>query len=692
MRIKNAVLALALLFCLAVPKDIHAQDNNYDPQHTVLALNMAIVSVQRILSTNDRAVLDIEYRNIIDNIKHGNIESDTEIIALFQELISTIRVKTFSSEARKKLQANYDDWAKNNLSRSVLSLSGIIYETVSESATDAGKVAVDKFIDTRLTTGLSAGLTKLSTAFPPAAIVTAAGALAASCISQYYAFQNAKLDSEFRRDLVRDILDIDREEHEQYTSLQSRLLDSSWRLLRQYHLPDEYRVVQSGVEDLFRAVNESDTAKSRAMLAALEDEFKVYPPYWVYRAKVAENVNEAAKCFDEFDKVWRPVLRNDLWKAEAEKFRTLEAVNSEDIQSALNHLDVFCGNVERSDWMGNLFAGVVYYMLGEKEKGISCVELNVNFGAEKEISGAIVNQMKEGRLDFAKLPIVRLSSMSPGTIKLLAQNGDLEAQLTLGRIYTDGGISFGLGKIFDEGKITSKDYAVSLALYNATKKGGKNDHDNITAEISEDGTTAKFTFGKTAYTLSMIEAADYAEAVRWYKKAAEQDNQTAILNIAAIYLQGGSGVAQDYGLAAKWYEKAAYEGSKSAQNMLAALYFEGGPNLEQNYYTSYVWCCVAEMTEEHFISGSDAGALIGGVAGGVATLVSLPVAIPVFIGGVIVGVIIKSFFDDYTIKEKIEGAEWFSFAKLSKKEMNNAKLEASRIIAKIAKRRHQRQQ
>lgn len=231
---------------------------------------------------------------------------------MFQELISTIRVKTFSSEARKKLQANYDDWAKNNLSRSVLSLSGIIHETISESATDAGKVAVNKFIDTGLTTGLSACLTKLSTAFPPATIVTAAGALAASCISQYYAFQNAKLDSEFRRDLVRDILDIDREEHEQYTSLQSRLLDSSWRFLRQYHLPDEYRVVQSGVEDLFRAVNESDTAKSRAMLVALEDEFKVYPPYWVYRAKVAENVNEAAKCFDEFDKVWRPVLRNDL--------------------------------------------------------------------------------------------------------------------------------------------------------------------------------------------------------------------------------------------------------------------------------------------------------------------------------------------------------------------------------------------
>ena len=38
---------------------------DYDPQHTMLALNMAIVSVHRILTTKSKAVLDEEYSNIV---------------------------------------------------------------------------------------------------------------------------------------------------------------------------------------------------------------------------------------------------------------------------------------------------------------------------------------------------------------------------------------------------------------------------------------------------------------------------------------------------------------------------------------------------------------------------------------------------------------------------------------------------
>lgn len=51
----------------------------YDPLNTMSALNMAIVSVNRILMTQDRAVLDWEYENIINRLAVGNIESDTEI-------------------------------------------------------------------------------------------------------------------------------------------------------------------------------------------------------------------------------------------------------------------------------------------------------------------------------------------------------------------------------------------------------------------------------------------------------------------------------------------------------------------------------------------------------------------------------------------------------------------------------------
>lgn len=639
MKILLSFILSALIF--VQPLNVFADEKHYDPQHTVLALNMAAVSIHRILSTNDRAVLDTEYRNIISSLKYANIESDAEIIALFEELIAAIRAKTFSSEARRKLQANYDEWAKRNLSQSVLSLSGIIQGTISESAFDASKSAVEKTIDKGLTVGLSAGLTTLASGFTPAAIVTIVGSLAGACISEYSAYQKTKLDAEFRRELARDILRIDKEEHDRYTALQSRLLNSSWHLLRKYNLPDEYRIVQTGIDNFLKAINESDSSKRKAMLIALEDEFRVYPPYWVYRANAAENVNEASKCFDEFERVWRPVLRNDTWKAESEKFRVIESINAGKRDDALNHLDTFCGNIQRSDWTENIFAGVTYYMLGEKEKGKSRVELNINFGAENEISQAILTQMKEGRLDFVKLPedlrkISGLSSMSFGTLKFLAETGDLEASLTLGKIYEDGGISFGLAKLYEEGKLTSKD--------------------EVKAEISEDGKTAKITSGKKEYKVDII-TRDYAEALKWYKKAA-------------------------------------YEGNRIAQNAIARLYFNGGFNISQSYYDSYIWCCISEMTERYIdevlgrtiaATGSATVTAVGG-----ALIVGTPI-LPIILPVVGVSYLLADFVADRSIKEEIEGVGLFNLAKLSEKEMNRAKEDARKIMAEIERNIKQKQ-
>lgn len=371
---------------------------------------MAIVSIQRIINTQDRTVLDMEYRNIISNLKLGNIESDNEIIALYQELMNTISGKTLSIEAAAKLQANYDQWAEKHLTNSIAGASGLINNALQDAGKDAAKSGVSSFmkgfVRNGLTQAASTGLAKLSASFTPAAIIAITSAVAVSCVSQYYAYQNAKLDAEFRKDLAENMLKIERAEQESYNKLQTRLLDSAWRLLRQYKLPDEYRIVQSGVSDLFKAVNETDALKRRGMLRALEHEFRVFPPYWIYRAEaeqIAGDEKEAAKCYDEFDKVWRPVLRNDVWKVEAEKFRVIEALNSGDKTAAVNHLETICRNLERSDWTDNIFAGLVYYMLGENEKAIERVEVNINFGFGMKTSKALLEQMKSGKMDIKSL-------------------------------------------------------------------------------------------------------------------------------------------------------------------------------------------------------------------------------------------------------------------------------------------------
>ena len=112
---KHKALALSILVMAAAflaPPQSCAVPAEYDPQHTVLALNMAVVSIQRILNTNDRAVLEMEYRNIINNLKLGSIEADHEILALYEELMNTVNGKLLAREAAEKLQKDYNEWQR----------------------------------------------------------------------------------------------------------------------------------------------------------------------------------------------------------------------------------------------------------------------------------------------------------------------------------------------------------------------------------------------------------------------------------------------------------------------------------------------------------------------------------------------------------------------------------------------------
>ena len=68
-------------------------------------------------------------------------------------------------------------------------------------------------------------------------------------------------------------------------------------------------------------------------------------------------------------------------------------------------------------------------------------------------------------------------------------------------------------------------------------------------------------------------AQDYAEAVKWYRKAAEQGYTYAQYNLGYCYAKG-QGASLDYSEAVKWYKKAAEQGDARAQNMLGFSHYK----------------------------------------------------------------------------------------------------------------------
>ena len=80
---------------------------------------------------------------------------------------------------------------------------------------------------------------------------------------------------------------------------------------------------------------------------------------------------------------------------------------------------------------------------------------------------------------------------------------------------------------------------------------------------------------------------NYTEAVKWYRKAAEQGNARAQNNLGVCY-EKGQGVPQNYTEAVKWYRKAAEQGNAIAQNNLGVCYYNG-EGVPKNYSEAVKW-------------------------------------------------------------------------------------------------------
>ena len=78
-----------------------------------------------------------------------------------------------------------------------------------------------------------------------------------------------------------------------------------------------------------------------------------------------------------------------------------------------------------------------------------------------------------------------------------------------------------------------------------------------------------------------------AEAIRWYRKAADQDHALAQFRLGDLY-SNGEGSPRDEIEAAKWYRLAADQGLGAAQFRLGMIYAEG-KGVPQDRVLAHMW-------------------------------------------------------------------------------------------------------
>jgi TPR repeat protein len=110
----------------------------------------------------------------------------------------------------------------------------------------------------------------------------------------------------------------------------------------------------------------------------------------------------------------------------------------------------------------------------------------------------------------------------------------------------------------------------------------------LRAEAEKGDARLQWVLGETFCFGRLGVAKDEVEAVKWWRKAAEQNFAFAQWRLGICYYQG-RGVAQDYVEAVKWYRKAAEQNYASAQEYLGFCYFQG-KGVEKDEAEAVKWC------------------------------------------------------------------------------------------------------
>jgi uncharacterized protein len=97
---------------------------------------------------------------------------------------------------------------------------------------------------------------------------------------------------------------------------------------------------------------------------------------------------------------------------------------------------------------------------------------------------------------------------------------------------------------------------------------------------------AQYTLGEM-YRSGQGAPQSYAEAVKWFRKAADQGDARAQLSLGFSY-KHGEGVRQDYSEAVRWFRKAADQGDAKSQFGLGQMYAKG-EGVSQDSVQAHMW-------------------------------------------------------------------------------------------------------
>ena len=181
------------------------------------------------------------------------------------------------------------------------------------------------------------------------------------------------------------------------------------------------------------------------------------------------------------------------------------------------------------------------------------------------------------------MAIVEISGMNPRETPVIISKmlvGTHEV-----RIKKDGYQDYVTTVTVSEGKTAEIKASLKKGTTSSSTKSSKKLADYIDSARKGDA-SAQFETGYCYYH-GLGTSVDYAEAVYWYRKAADQNHRIALNNLGVCY-ELGKGVSKNYYEALRYYRKSADLGNSTSQCNLGLCY-EFGRGVTKDVYEAVKW-------------------------------------------------------------------------------------------------------
>lgn len=194
----------------------------------------------------------------------------------------------------------------------------------------------------------------------------------------------------------------------------------------------------------------------------------------------------------------------------------------------------------------------------------------LNFAVPSDVIASLLEKVK-GHEELMPFPQPGASDALPSgktdvaTLTSQAEKGDLDAQVQLILLYGKG----------DPAAHVVKDLARATAMYVRAKLfSAEHDTNHIVTRLANAGFPSAERDLGIDYLNGDHVPADDSQAARWFRKAADHQDDDAMRFLALLYLEG-TGVPKDLSAAVGWARKGAGLGNHEAELLLGQLYLKG---------------------------------------------------------------------------------------------------------------------